>query len=166
MSSRCVLVALVSGLVCSALIVSRVQAQNGVVMPLSDEDRQEINALLGPGVVGQALPSVPIQDTAAYFPLQERALNYQVTSGANVGSVQTLPVAKGKRPGGNSAWRLALSPSLAGFIRLSADGDLLMPAVSDSGEGVTVVTTPANPFILKGMKPGDTRTYTQAVSVN
>jgi hypothetical protein len=31
---------------------------------------------------------------------------------------------------------------------------------------VVVVTTPANPFVPKGMQPGETRTYTQQVSVN
>ncbi len=41
-----------------------------------------------------------------------------------------------------------------------------MPAVSDSGEGVVVVTTPANPFVLKGMKPGETRSFSQTVAVN
>jgi hypothetical protein len=41
-----------------------------------------------------------------------------------------------------------------------------MPAVADASEGVVVVTTPANPFVPKGMQPGETRTYSQQVSVN
>src|SRR5208282_5550597 len=45
-------------------------------------------------------------------------------------------------------------------------GDLIMPAVSDSGEGVVVVSTPANPFLAHGIKPGETRSYSQQVSVN
>lgn len=160
------LVAITCSFACSALIVSHARAQDGAVIPLPPEDKQMIDAMLGPGVVGQALPSQPIQNVSAYFPLQERALSYQVTGGSNVGAVQTLPVAKGKRPNGNPAWRLALSPSLDGFIRLTEQGDLLMPAVSDSGEGVIVITTPANPFLLNGMNPGDTRNYSQTVSVN
>ena len=40
-----------------------------------------------------------------------------------------------------------------------------MPSVTDSGEGVVVITTPANPFVLKGMQPGETRSYSQQVSV-
>jgi hypothetical protein len=31
---------------------------------------------------------------------------------------------------------------------------------------VVVVTTPANPFVVKGMKPGETRSYVQQVVVN
>src|SRR6202012_2609486 len=42
---------------------------------------------------------------------------------------------------------------------------LMMPAVSDAGEGVVVITTPANPFLLKGMRPGEMRSYSQKVSV-
>ena len=42
----------------------------------------------------------------------------------------------------------------------------MMPAVTDSGEGVIVVTTPANPFVLEGMAPGQSRSLTQKVSVN
>jgi hypothetical protein len=42
----------------------------------------------------------------------------------------------------------------------------MMPAVNDAGEGVVVVTTPPNPFVLKGMKPDETRSFTQHVAVN
>jgi len=38
--------------------------------------------------------------------------------------------------------------------------------VTDTGEGVVVVTTPANPFVLEGMQPGESRNLSQQVSVN
>ena len=63
------------------------------------------------------------------------------------------------------AWRFQFSPSLAGFIRKTPQGDLMMPAVTDTREGVVVITKPANPFVLKGMKPGETRSYSQKVAV-
>jgi hypothetical protein len=40
-----------------------------------------------------------------------------------------------------------------------------MPAVADTSEDALVVTTPPNPFLSRGMKPGETRTYSQQVSV-
>ena len=149
-----------------AVALARVAAADGVVLPMPAEDLQYLTTQLGPGVVGQALPSAPITDPSVYFPLQERMPTYQVTAGSHIGNAQKLEVAQGKRPNGNPAWRFALSPSLAGFIRQSASGDLLMPAVSDSGEGVIVVTTPANPFLLTGLQPGETRTFSQTVAVN
>jgi hypothetical protein len=160
------LVAVITWLAAGVALLDAAAAADGPVLPLPDEDQQEITTLLGAGVVGQALPSSPITDASVYFPLQERVKTYQVTAGSNAGSTQTLAVAKGKRPGGNPAWRFALSPSLAGFINQSPSGDLTMPAISDSGEGVVVITTPANPFILNGMQPGETRTLAQTVSVN
>ena len=136
----------------------------GPMLPLPAEDAQEIASLLGQGVVGRALPSEPI-DASVYFPLVERSSAYQVTGGKNAGKTQTLRTMRGQRPGGNEAWRFELSPSLAAFIN-QAGADLTMPAVSDSGEGVIVVTTPANPFLVDGMKPGETREFSQQVSVN
>ncbi len=64
------------------------------------------------------------------------------------------------------AWRFQLSPTLAAFIRQTPNGDLTIPAVTDSDRGVVVVTTPPNPFVLKSMKPGDVRSFSQKVSVN
>ncbi|MFZ0657140.1 MAG: hypothetical protein WBE78_09245 [Candidatus Binataceae bacterium] len=137
-----------------------------LVLPLPPQDQQNITAQLGPNVVGAALPSRPIADPSIYFPLQAKVQNYQVVAGPNAGNVQALGVTKTRRPGGRSAWRFAMSPTLAGFIRENTEGDIIMAALTDSGEGVVVVTTPANPFVPKGIQPGETRNYTQHVSVN
>jgi hypothetical protein len=147
------------------LLVSGLALAQGVVLPLPPADQQKITAHLGSGVVGTALPSQTIQDVTTYFPLQARSMTYQVTSGPNTGNMQTLGVGEARRPNGQSAWRFQLSPSLAGFIHQAPGGDLLMPAIIDIGEGVVVITTPANPFLLRGMRPGETRSYTQQVSV-
>jgi hypothetical protein len=145
------------------LAAGLVRAHDGV-LPLPPEDQQMITAKLG-SIVGKALPSKPIEDVSVYFPLQEKAARYQVTAGPNAGNTQELGLAKTRRPGGRSAWRFQFSPSLAGFIHQTPQGDLMVPAVTDTGEGVVVITTPANPFVLKGMKPGETRSYSQRVSV-
>jgi hypothetical protein len=152
-------------LVCLLLASQSVHAQ-GVVLPLPPEDQQMINAQLGPGVVGKALPSTSITDVSVYFPLQEKASIYHVTAGPNAGNMQTLGVAKVRRPNGKFAWRFQFSPSLTGFISQSPEGDLIIPTVGDAGEGVVVVTRPPNPFVIKGMQPGETRTYVQQVRVN
>ncbi|MGO9263452.1 MAG: hypothetical protein ACLQBA_00965 [Candidatus Binataceae bacterium] len=148
------------------LSVSESARAQGVVLPLPPEDQQTVNVQLGPGVVGKALPSTPIKDVSVYFPLHERVAVYQVTAGPNVGKMQTLGVAKVRRPNGKVAWRFEFSPSLTGFIRQSPEGDLIIPTVGDASEGVVVVTTPPNPFVIKGMQPGETRSYMQQVRVN
>jgi hypothetical protein len=138
----------------------------GIVLPLPPEDQQNIITQLGAGVVGKALPSQPIADPSVYFPLQDRKQQYQVVAGPNAGNIQTLGLVRTRRPGGKMAWRFGLSPTLNGFMRETADGDIIMAAITDTGEGVVVVTTPANPFVPKGMQPGETRSYTQHVAVN
>jgi hypothetical protein len=139
---------------------------DGVVMQLPPEDQQVLAAKLGPGVMGKALPSTPTDDPSIYFPLRDRTLSYLVTSGPHAGSTQALGLARLKRPTEGPAWRFQLSPTLAGFILRTTEGNLMMPAVSDAGEGVVVVTTPANPFLPKGIKPGESRSFSQTVSVN
>jgi hypothetical protein len=138
----------------------------GVVLPLPAEDTQRLNTMLGPGVVGSPVPSKPLSDGNTYFPLQNKTLTYQVTSGKNAGNTQALTVSRRSRPNGQQAWRFQFSPTLAGFLNQTVDGALIMPAVSDSGEGVIVVSAPANPFVPKGMNPGETRSFSQNVSVN
>jgi hypothetical protein len=142
------------GCVVGTLTPSHRAWADGVVLPLPAADQKEITAQLGPGVVGQALPSKPIEDASQYFPLQERALAYRITAGKNAGTHQTLHVAKGQRPNGRPAWRFGLTPSLDGFIQQTAEGDLIMPAVSDSDEGVVIVTTPPSARSSR-LCPGD-----------
>ena len=148
------------------LLASGSARAQGVVLPLPPEDQQNITAQLGPGVVGAALPSSAINDPSAYFPLQEKSQQFQVVAGPHAGTVQTLGLWQARRPGGKKAWRFQMTPSLAGFMRETEEGDIIMAALTDSGEGVVVVTTPANPFVPKGIQPGETRSYTQQVSVN
>jgi len=160
-------VALVGCLTFATGSVSRLWAADGLVLPLSPADQQELDKRLGAGVVGQALPSNPITDPSVYFPLQDRTGGFLVTSGPNSGATQTLTVTQRPRPGGQAAaWRASLSPSQAGFIHQTSEGHLMMPTVTDTNHDVLVISKPANPFLLKGMKPGETRTFKQKIAVN
>jgi hypothetical protein len=139
----------------------------GVTLQLPPQDQQNIVAQLGPGVVGTAVPSQPINDPPLYFPLQSGTHKFQVVAGRKAGTIQTLGLWQARRPGGKKrAWCFQLTPTLAGFMHETDAGDIIMPALTDSREGVVIVSIPANPFVPKGMQPGETRTYSQHVSVN
>src|SRR5258707_2903118 len=101
--TRTLILAMLVSIGLGAVPLLRVSAAYGQVLPLPPADQQDIAAQLGPGVVGQALPSAPITDVSVYFPLHERTATYQVTSGKNSGNVQTLNVAPGRRPNGSTA---------------------------------------------------------------
>jgi hypothetical protein len=148
------------------LLASGSVLAQGIVLPLPAEDQQNIVAHLGSGVVGSALPSLPISEPSVYFPLRERTQKFQVVVGRHPGNIQNLELVNTLRPDGEPAWRFDLSPKLDGFMRENPRGDISMAALIDSGEGVFIVTKPANPFIPKGMEPGETRSYAQHVSVN
>jgi hypothetical protein len=136
------------------------------VLQLSPDERTIGDAMLGAGVVGDALPSAPIGEPTLYFPLEERTRSYRVTSGAHAGDTYLLKVGRHARPTGAQAWRFQLSPTQAAYLHRADDGALVMPAVSDSDHGILVVTTPPNPFIVEGMQPGETRSFTQTVAVD
>jgi hypothetical protein len=158
---------LVAGAVALVLASSAGDARaQGPVLPLPASDQQQLATHLGAGVVGAALPSERVLDPGAYFPLQDKTLIFQVTSGAHAGNTQNLSLKKMRRPSGIPSWRFQFTPTLAAFINPGASGDLTMSAVSDTDEGVVAVTTPANPFVLTGMGPGESRSFSQTVSVN
>jgi hypothetical protein len=135
------------------------------VLPLPSEDQKTIIKELGANVVHEALPSKQIDDPGKLFSFDSQPMTYRFTSGKNKNKSQTVVPTKVERPGGKFVWRLQLAPSLIGFLRQAPDGDIVMPAAEDTGAEALVVTTPPNLFIIKGMKPGETRTFWQEVSV-
>jgi hypothetical protein len=120
---------------------------------------------LGAQVVGDPLPSKPISDPTILFPLHHERLTYRFTSGKNVGKTQTEALTKVERPGGKFVWRLQLAPTLVGYLRHAPEGEIDMPAVEDTSEGALVISTPGNPFLPNDMRPGQTRSYVQKISV-
>jgi hypothetical protein len=87
-----------------ALVIAAAGAASaqGQVLPLPAADQQRMDALLGAGVVGKALPSAPIDEPMRYFPLKEKTPSYTVTSGKNAGkNDQPGTPGKGDTAGGN-----------------------------------------------------------------
>src|SRR5260370_35705656 len=120
------------------LFASGLARDQGVVLPLPPQDQQNITAQLGAGVVGAALPSNPISDPSAYFPLQQKSQQFEVVAGPNAGTVQTLGLWQARRPGGRKAWRFQMTPTLAGFMRETDQGDILMAARTPPVEDAVV----------------------------
>jgi hypothetical protein len=148
-----------------ALTLSTLVWAGDPVLPLSRADQKILVEQLGADVIGEPLPSRPIDDPDILFSFAHRRVTYRFTSGRNKGNSQTLVPTKVERPDGKFVWRVQLAPSLIGFLRQMPNGDIVMPAVEDTGAEALVVSTPPNLFISKGMKPGETRRFVQQVSV-
>jgi len=149
----------------SIAILSASASAADPVLPLPEQDKRMLAEQLGPDVVGEPPPSRPIDNPDLLFTFAHKRSTYLFTSGKNKGKTQTLMPIRVDRPGGKFVWKVQLAPSLIGFRRQLPNGDIVMPAVEDSGAEALVVSTPANSFISKGMKPGETRRFTQQVSV-
>jgi hypothetical protein len=87
------------------------------LLPLPTADRKILVEQLGADVVGEPLPSRPIDDPNIFFSFVHRPVTYRFTSGRNKGKTQTLVPTKVGRPGGKFVWRVQLAPSLVGFLR-------------------------------------------------
>jgi hypothetical protein len=82
-------------------------------LPLTPTDQQMIAKQLGVGIIGEALPSKPIDDPLTLFPFHDGAVTFHLTSGKNKGKTQTEALSKVPRPGGGFVRRL--TPTLAGY---------------------------------------------------
>ena len=148
-----------------ALVLSTQAWAGDTILPLPPADQKILVEQLGADVVGEPLPSRPIDDPNIFLSFAHKPVTYRFTSGRNKGKSQTLLPTKVERPGGKFVWRVQLAPSLIGFLRQMPNGDIVMPAVEDTGAEALVVSTPDNLFISAGMKPGETRRFVQEVSV-
>ena len=147
------------------ILKARASRAEDAVLPLPAEDQQAIAKRLGANVVGEPVASKPIGDPTILFPLHREHRTYRFTSGKSIGKTETERLIKVDRPGGKFVWRLQLSPSLVGYLRQAPDGEIDMPSVEDLSEGAMVMSMPGNPFLPKDMRPGQTISYEQKVSV-
>jgi hypothetical protein len=152
-------------MIAAVMLRATASRADDTVLPLPAEDQKAIAKRLGANVVGEPVASKPIGDPTILFPLHHEHLTYRFTSGKNVGKTQTAKLIRVQRPGGKFVWRLQLAPSLVGYLRQAPGGEIDMPSVEDLNEGAMVLSTPGNPFLPKNMRPGQTISYAQKVSV-
>ncbi len=69
------------------------ETSSGKIRPLSDEDREKL-AVLGEGVVGKALPALPLTGIRKLIPLMTGEWVYRITAGANRGDLQTESITR------------------------------------------------------------------------
>jgi hypothetical protein len=69
------------------LLSTAVAAEEGKVVPLTDEMRKEL-ALLGDSVVGKALPAPTVTDPALYLNLGDGTWEFEIVSGEDKGKTQ------------------------------------------------------------------------------
>jgi hypothetical protein len=140
--------------------ISRAGAQG-----LSADETAAVNNLLGPGVLGAALPANPIANPATLLPLSPGTWAFQFTGGPNQGSTQTDTLQANPQPGPGSQWQYTAGQSTIYVFGTAADGSIVSPSEQDLSQGVVTRYTPSRPVLLPGMQPGVPQATTLQVNV-
>jgi len=137
---------------------------SGVALELTKSDREAL-AILGEGVVGKALPAVPLHDTAQVMPLREGEWVYRITAGANKGTRQQVAIAKAKGKKEQDLWQRTIKGDAAEFFSVDGRGAIKLMSETDLTQNVITRYTPMFPIMFDGMKPGETSEVETAVNV-
>ncbi|MET1027664.1 MAG: hypothetical protein ABWY00_10885, partial [Dongiaceae bacterium] len=131
--------------------------QAGKIVKLSAEDQQEINSLLGAGVVGQALPARALLAPESYMTDMKAAVTFQVRD--DEGNVSSEIHNFAKAPAGESAtgWQYSIAGKRRDIFEKAADGSLTTIREYDLDKKVVSQFSPGEPLILPGLKPGESR---------
>jgi hypothetical protein len=136
----------------------------GPVLQLSPADRKELDALLGKGVVGAAVPSAPIAAPEALLSAIASNLSYRVIEDGKATTEQhrLSPADPSQSAKG---WQYAAGPDTTLIIEAAADGSLAVVAEYDREQDVISRFTPGEPLLIGGLKPGESRRVSMKVEV-
>ncbi len=132
-------------------------AENGSPIPLAEQDRLAIEKYLGKGVVGQAIPVPALVDTSRYLNISAGIRNYRLVSGPDTGKIEHHRPTLLKQDANETIWRYDTGARFIFSIMGKANGDYVITGVTDNEEGVFTQYSPAEPFILQGLTPGEER---------
>lgn len=143
----------------------RIADAAGPVIPLPDKDRTQLDALLGKGVVGDALPSAPLGNAATYMPPKGKATSYKViTQGEKAGS-ETHRVEDTTDPSFAPGTHYTIEQVGESFFQEIAAGQVITVAEKDLDNKVLSRFTPGDPLIVPGMQPGQSVKSSHKVEV-
>ncbi|SDW46316.1 hypothetical protein [Nitrosomonas communis] len=140
-------------------------AENGSVIPLEEQDRLAIEKYLGRGIVGKAIPVPALVDTSRYLNVSAGIRNYRLVSGPDTGNIEHHRSTLLKQDAGETIWRYDTGARFIFHILGKADGDYVVTGVTDNEEGVFTQYSPAEPFILQGLAPGEERNMQAGMKV-
>ena len=135
------------------------------VVPLSDADRAQLDALLGKGVVGEALPSAPLQNPQSYLPRHGRTMTYQVIAKGEKPTIETHEITETTEAAFKPGWHYAVSDAGEMYIQIDPSGRAFTSAEKDLDKKVLSRFIPGDPLILAGLRPGQSVSSTHNVEV-
>lgn len=148
-----------------ALLPHEAFAQAGPVIPLSDNDRAQLDALLGEGVVGEPLPSPPLGGVDVYLPPQGQTATYRVvTQGEKKAASETHQSVETTEAEFQPGWHYTIAGVGESYFQKDASGKVFTVAEKDFDNNVLSRFTPGDPLVLPGLQPG--QSVKSSVQVN
>jgi hypothetical protein len=132
---------------------------------MPEADRLTVEHSFGPGVLGDAVRAPVLGEPELYAGPRSGSRSYRRVgedSGEMFEPMQWS--ALGIRDGA-PVWRYAAGRDEAGYIALQPDGSLVLTGVEDAREGALTRYDPSEPYLLKGLAPGQEREVRMAVQV-
>ena len=161
-----ILGAAVISLLMPSISSGAVAQDTGPIIPLSDADRAQLDALLGNGVVGEALPSAPLQDPQSYLPRHGRTLTYQVVTQGAKPAIENHEIAETTDAAFKPGWHYSVGGAGEMYIQIDPAGKAVTSAEKDLDKKVLSRFIPGDPLILAGLQPGQSVTSSHKVDVS
>ena len=137
----------------------------GPAIPLSDADRAQLDALLGKGVVGEALPGAPLKNPESYLPRAGRTLTYQVVTQGEKPTIETHEIAETTDAAFKPGWHYSVGDASEMYIQKDPAGTAFTSAEKDLDKKVLSRFIPGDPLVLTGLQPGQSATSNHKVEV-
>ena len=167
MNVRSLIFSVAAILLLMLIISSGASAQSaGPIIPLSDADRGQLDALLGKVVVGEALPSAPLENPASYLPRLGRTLTYQVVTQGKKPTIETHEIAETTDAAFKPGWHYSVGDVSELYIQKDPAGRAVTSAEKDLDTKVLSRFIPGDPLVLTGLQPGQSVRSSHKVEVH
>ena len=139
--------------------VTRADRGSGKVIELADSDREFLDSLLGPGVVGKAVPAPVIENPLHFLPLRACDWNFRVASGKASGMTRPHSLRPLKREEAIPTWSLSPGSHHILYLRISEDGSISAVSEQDADQGMVIRFSPHVPILLPSLAPGESKSF-------
>jgi hypothetical protein len=135
----------------------------GPDLTLPDADRLAIETNLGTGRLGPPVPATPIDNPSDWFPGKPGTQHFQVIQGSDSGTPQAVEWIPA--PTNPSMGRYQFGHDEVLLLRTERDGSMTIEGVEDIQAQSITRYDPPEPFLLRGLSPGDSSQARMSVKV-
>lgn len=138
-------------------------ATMGPDLTLPEADRLTIETSLGKGSLGPPVSAPIIDEPSQWFPAHPGTKLFQVTQGADAGSQQTVEWTPAKANGPSGRYQFGQEEVI--LLRTDKEGSLVIEGVEDTQAESVTRYDPPEPFLVKGLAPGEHQQTQMSVKV-